>query len=101
MDGTTEIEQLEQIQDALGPPPKDLYSVPTKSKSNKHRSLGLWDRFEYLPPEGLTFLARLLDYDPNKRWTAAQALKADFLAPTSKPAPIEDLKTMPRGFPGC
>ena len=101
MAGTTEIEQLEQIQDALGPPPKDLYSVPTKSKSNKHRSLGLWDRFEYLPPEGLTLLARLLDYDPKGRWTAAQALKADFLAPTSKPAPIEDLKTMPRGFPGC
>ena len=109
LDGSSEIEQLEKMQDALGPPPLDLYSLPRSSNGNgrnssrrsKSRTMGMWDRFEYLPPEGLTLLARLLDYDPNGRWTASKAWNADFLAPTSNPAPIEDLRSMPRGFPGC
>jgi serine/threonine protein kinase len=104
LDGTSEIEQVEKMQDALGPPPSDLYSLPPtkRTKSNHHHTtMGLWDRFEHLPPEGLTLLARLLEYDPSVRWTAAVARKSGFLAPTSDPAPILDLGRMPRGFPGC
>jgi cyclin-dependent kinase 10 len=115
LSGSSEIEQLEQMGDALGPPPPGLYSYSlprehhhrntNKSRSHHHHhdhhTMGLWDQFERLPPEGLTLLARLLEYDPNERWTAATALEAGFLAPTSEPAPVKDLRTMPRGFPGC
>jgi serine/threonine protein kinase len=114
LSGSTEIEQLKQMGDALGPPPSALYSYldsmpweEHRRNTNKgrqhrhHHTIGLWDKFEHLPPEGLTLLARLLEYDPNQRWTAATALEAGFLALTSKPAPINDLRSMPRGFPGC
>ncbi len=104
LDGSSEIEQLKKMEDALGPPPSDIYSMPrrhSRSKRHQHSSMGLWDRFEYLPHEGLTLLTRLLDYDPNTRWTATAASRSDFLAPVSKPAPIENPRDMPKGFPGC
>ena len=101
LDGSSEMEQLEKMQDSLGPPPSSLYDE-LPARHNKRHSMGLWDRFEYLvPPEGLTLLTRLLDYDPETRWKAAEASKSDFLARDSKPAPIEDLRAMPRSFPGC
>ena len=61
-------------------------------------SPSLWDRFDYLSAEGLTLLTRLLEYDPNERWTATQALKSQFF--TSSPSPVED-RCMPRTFVGC
>eukprot|EP00531_Pseudo-nitzschia_arenysensis_P004153 CAMPEP_0116127818 /NCGR_PEP_ID=MMETSP0329-20121206/7035_1 /TAXON_ID=697910 /ORGANISM="Pseudo-nitzschia arenysensis, Strain B593" /LENGTH=477 /DNA_ID=CAMNT_0003621927 /DNA_START=61 /DNA_END=1494 /DNA_ORIENTATION=+ len=104
LDGSSEIEQLEKMEDALGPPPSDIYALPrrhSRDKRHQHASMGLWDRFEYLPPEGLTLLTRLLDYDPNSRWTATAASRSEFLALNSNPAPIENLRDMPKGFPGC
>lgn len=103
--GTSEIDQLDKIESALGPPPSHLYVLPKEhariKKDITNRTMGMWDRFEQLPPEGLKFLSQLLDYDPKRRLTAAMALKVSFLDAASVPPPIKDLRTMPRYFPGC
>ena len=105
LDGSSEIEQIEKMEKSLGLLPLRLYSVRQKQNRSKnhydHSTVGLWDDFEHLKPEGLTFLAQLLEYNPNKRWTASEALESVFLSQISDPAPIKDLRAMPQGFPGC
>jgi serine/threonine protein kinase len=91
LDGRDEMDQISKMTDCLGLPPKRLYSSARRlvSPSNAHNDL--WDRFTNLPTESLTLLTKLLEYDPQQRYTAQEALDCDYF--TSKPPPA---KEMPR-----
>ncbi|KAL3918884.1 MAG: hypothetical protein SGILL_004034 [Bacillariaceae sp.] len=75
----------------LGQPPTRLYEyqMPASKSAN---SAGLWDRFEYLSTEGLTLMTRLLEYDPQQRWTANQALQSPYFR--LKPLPATKMPSL-------
>jgi serine/threonine protein kinase len=77
LDGRTEVDQIQKMTACLGLPSKALYpNRPKEGRSND--SDELWDRFGYLSDEGLTILTKLLEYDPQERWTAQQALESAY-----------------------
>jgi serine/threonine protein kinase len=97
LDGKSEIDQISKMIACLGQPPSNLYKYnthdmqtqsPSSSSSSKKPSshLGLWDQFDYLPTNGLTLMTRLLEYDPNQRWDATEALRSNYFTTDPLPA---------------
>jgi cyclin-dependent kinase 10 len=92
LDGRTEPDQIHRMVQCLGRPPTRIYGDNYcynnnddgdggRKNNNNNRGtveLPLWDRFDYLSPEGLTLLTRMLEYDPNERWTATEALASGY-----------------------
>jgi serine/threonine protein kinase len=63
-----------------------LYPNQPKEGSSSNDNDELWDRFGYLSNEGLTILTKLLEYDPQERWTAQQALESAYFSTEPLPA---------------
>jgi serine/threonine protein kinase len=86
--GTTELEQLDKIMNVLGTPPPTLSHLPLLRDGTIHfpqnKRNQLWDLFNNL--DGLALLSSLLQYDPTKRITADEAIKAPYLTTIPLPA---------------
>ena len=98
LDGTSEIDQIYKITKLLGGPSsnrlyhysQDQYQYDVDNDNGdkyqkQNRLLSLWDKFDYLglSSEGLTLLTNLLEYDPQLRWNAKQALESTYFTTTS------------------
>lgn len=91
--GTSEMEQIDKIIDVLGTP-SGLSHLPlirngTIVLPNKRNQL--WDKFENL--QGLSLLSSLLLYDPRKRITASEAMRASYF--TTAPLPATRMPSFP------
>jgi cell division cycle 2-like protein len=84
LDGRDELEQVTKMLSILGNPPPGLF--PSVAKVDRTKERVLLDRFCYLSPQGLTLLTRLLDYNPDSRWTAAQALASPYFEQDPRPS---------------
>ena len=97
LDGRDELEQIDKMVACLGNPPRGLFSNGSsiqlhKDQRHKHHHLStkddvlLLDRFCHLSSEGLTLLTKLMDYDPQTRWAATQALASPYFQQNPLPA---------------
>lgn len=82
LDGKTEMEQMEKMVSCLGIPSYAQQGV----RIAKKKGVELWDRFENLSKEGLGLLTMLLEYNPDIRWTAKQAIASAFFTVDPLPA---------------
>jgi cyclin-dependent kinase 10 len=91
--GRGELNQLELIVDLLGAPNETIWRGLSKTNffkqySFKHQPYNNIKRtFPWLSKNGLKLLNSMLVYDPNKRATAIDCLKADYF--TEKPLPCD------------
>jgi serine/threonine protein kinase len=95
LDGRDEMDQITKMTASLGMPPLRLYSnCQVSSSSSKNAHTDLWDRFSNLSTESLTLLTKLLEYDPEDRYTDQEALDCDYF--TSKPLPANEMPRFDR-----
>ena len=94
LDGKTEMEQMEKMVICLGTSPPYGERFVLKQQENKPKQgMELWDRFEYLTNEGLGLLSTLLEYNPERRWTANQAMSSPYF--TVEPLRASIMLTFP------
>jgi serine/threonine protein kinase len=111
LDGKDELDQVVKMIACLGWPPTSLYpevsrnpklvvslhdsttTTTTTSTSQQQQQQPLLDRFQYLSAEGLSLLTKLLDYNPDTRWSAQQALASSYFQ--QEPFPATHMPTFP------
>lgn len=93
LDGKSEVEQMEKIVNCIGAPPTSYGTrvTMTPSRKNATRSdVELTERLmENISEKGLLLLYSLLEYEPNRRRTAKEALASEFFR--VKPLPAIDM----------
>jgi len=114
VNGKSEMDQINKLFRLLGPPDgqsstgpnswPDLADTPLvkngsvliSHEGSHHTARGLLDRFGHLKASGIHLLTNLLRYDRKRRWTAKEALHADyFCRATPLPTNIELMPTFP------
>jgi serine/threonine protein kinase len=117
LDGKDELDQVVKMIACLGWPPTLLYpevsrnpklvvslhdstTTPTATTASTsqqqqllQQQLPLLDRFQYLSAEGLSLLTKLLDYNPDTRWSAQQALASSYFQ--QEPFPATHMPSFP------
>eukprot|EP00578_Thalassiosira_sp_NH16_P001114 CAMPEP_0181138886 /NCGR_PEP_ID=MMETSP1071-20121207/34486_1 /TAXON_ID=35127 /ORGANISM="Thalassiosira sp., Strain NH16" /LENGTH=433 /DNA_ID=CAMNT_0023225753 /DNA_START=113 /DNA_END=1414 /DNA_ORIENTATION=- len=112
MDGRDEMDQLQKMFDFLGPPSTDDWpglkdlpllksgtiEIPKRWHMQRNNDGGrhVLDIFrDWKDPRGLELLTGLLKYDPDARWTADEALAADYFRTMPAPTPLSLMPTFP------
>jgi cyclin-dependent kinase 10 len=115
MAGTTELEQIQLLWDAIGMPdqPRDFpllangtVQLPTANAPSiamqggaysvsSRRKFRILDRVPFLADSGSQLLVSMLQIAPSQRWTAKQALRSPYF--TEHPLPLPE-RQMPRLF---
>ena len=114
VNGKSEMDQINKLFRLIGPPDgqsstgpnswPDLAEMPLVkndtvlvSHQGSHRTArGLLDRFGHLKASGIHLLTNLLRYDRKRRWTAKEALHADYLCKdTPLPTHLDLMPTFP------
>jgi serine/threonine protein kinase len=104
--GATELDQIQKIFACLGVPTalewpsfselplvRDGLIQELLSSTPRSRSSTLLDDFSFLGGTGLRLLTSLLQYDPEKRWSASRALESTYFKEEPLPTPVD---RMPR-----
>lgn len=91
------MEQLNKIFKALGVPsewPISLRDLPMLNAIElaPSQTRALLDRFPFLNVTGLRMLTSLLNYDPDERWTANEALQSSYFQEKPLPTPGSEMK---------
>ena len=91
------MEQLNRIFKALGVPsewPASLKHLPLIKAIElvPSQTRELLDRFPFLNVTGLRLLTSLLNYDPEQRWTASEAVQSPYFQEKPLPTPGTEMK---------
>ncbi|KAL9182911.1 hypothetical protein ACHAXT_004190 [Thalassiosira profunda] len=108
MDGKNEMDQLQRMFDFLGPPSVDDWpelkelpllkndDIEIPKRWHMQSSQHMLDVFRDLRcPPAIKLLAGLLKYNPATRWTADEALAADYFSTMPAPTPLSLMPTFP------
>ncbi len=96
--GTSTLHQLSLINAGVGPvTPQELASLGCEHAEALMENAGVDEEAKSLrlllaghPPDAVSFVHQLLQFDPSKRLTASQALRTPYLAPFASTAEMEE-----------
>jgi cyclin-dependent kinase 7 len=93
--GSSDIDQLGRIYQGLGTPTESTWpghkTLPDYMEFSKQAAPDLRQTFPNAPPDALDLLKKLMAFDPNRRVSAAEALRHEYFTTPPLATPFPDL----------